>query len=99
MGAQVASPGVLIAHRRACGLLTDVRAAGCAKKVPANTPAEQVEILADALAVAAKDPRFIEVTEQRIRQPVLFMRGDEIKPMLVRQMHEYRTLIDDIGLQ
>ncbi|SEC45740.1 Tripartite-type tricarboxylate transporter, receptor component TctC [Pseudomonas anguilliseptica] len=67
--------------------------------VPANTPAEQVEILADALAVAAKAPRFIEVTEQRIRQPVLFMRGDEIKPMLVRQMQEDRTLIDDIGLQ
>ncbi|MDO9618516.1 MAG: tripartite tricarboxylate transporter substrate binding protein [Pseudomonas sp.] len=66
--------------------------------VPANTPAEQVETLAAALAVAVKDPRFIEVTEQRYRQPVVFMRGDEIKPMLLRQMHEYRTLIDDIGL-
>lgn len=67
--------------------------------VPANTPVEQVEVLANALAVAVKDPRFIEVTEQRIRQPVIFMRGDEIKPMLLRQMHEYRTLIDEIGLQ
>jgi tripartite-type tricarboxylate transporter receptor subunit TctC len=66
--------------------------------VPANTPAEQVEVLANALAAAARDPRFIEVTEQRIRQPITFMRGDEIKPVLLRQMHEYRTLIDEIGL-
>ena len=47
----------------------------------------------------AKEVRANTATEQRIRQPVVFMRGDEIKPMLVRQMQEYRTLIDDIGLQ
>lgn len=67
--------------------------------VPADTPAEQVEVLARALEAASRDPRFIEVTEERIRQPVTFMRGHEIKPMLTRQMQEYRQLIDDIGLQ
>jgi len=67
--------------------------------VPADTPAEQVEVLERALEAASRDPRFIEVTEERIRQPVTFMRGAAIKPMLTRQMQEYRQLIDDIGLQ
>ncbi|PTS85964.1 tripartite tricarboxylate transporter substrate binding protein [Pseudomonas sp. HMWF032] len=66
--------------------------------VPANTPADQVEVLASALAQASKDPRFIEVTERRIRQPVMFMRGAEVKPLLLQQMQEYRALIDEIGL-
>jgi len=67
--------------------------------VPADTPAEQVRVLADALAAAVRDPRFIEVTEVRIRQPIQFMPGPQVKDMLNQQVQEYRQLIDEIGLQ
>lgn len=67
--------------------------------VPADTPAAQVQVLERALEAASRDARFIEVTEGRIRQPVTFMRADQIKPMLTRQVQEYRQLVEDIGLQ
>lgn len=67
--------------------------------VPVATPAEHIEVLARALAAAAKDPRFVEVTVQRIRQPIVFTPGAQIKPMLSRQVDEYRRLIEEIGLQ
>jgi len=66
--------------------------------VPADTPAEQVQVLAAALQAAARDPRFIEVTETRIRQPIRYMNGHEVKAMLSRQVQEYRQLIEEIGL-
>jgi tripartite-type tricarboxylate transporter receptor subunit TctC len=67
--------------------------------VPADTPAEQVRVLADALAAAVSDLRFIEVTEVRNRQPIQFMSGSQVKDMLSWQVEEYRKLIDEIGLQ
>lgn len=67
--------------------------------VPADTPAEQVQILSDALISAVRDPRFIEVTEQRIRQPIHYMSGTEVKAQLIRQVQEYRQLIEEIGVQ
>lgn len=67
--------------------------------VPADTPAEQVQVLTDALAAAVTDARFIEVTQVRIRQPIQFMNGQEVKGMLSEQVREYRQLIDEIGLQ
>ena len=66
--------------------------------VPADTPAEQVQVLTDALAAAVTDARFIEVTQVRIRQPIQFMNGQEVKGMLSEQVREYRQLIDEIGL-
>ena len=67
--------------------------------VPADTPAEQVSILFNALAAAVRDPRFIEVTETRIRQPIRFMPGGEVKAMLSQQMQAYRQLIEEVGAQ
>ncbi|SEC45810.1 Tripartite-type tricarboxylate transporter, receptor component TctC [Pseudomonas anguilliseptica] len=67
--------------------------------VPADTPAEQVSILFNALAAAVRDPRFIEVTETRIRQPIRFMPGGEVKAMLSQQVQAYRQLIEEVGAQ
>ncbi|MVW76883.1 tripartite tricarboxylate transporter substrate binding protein [Pseudomonas xionganensis] len=67
--------------------------------VPADTPVEQVEVLTKALVAAARDPRFIEVTETRIRQPIRFMTGAEVRTMLDTQVQDYRRLIEEIGLQ
>jgi hypothetical protein len=35
----------------------------------------------------------------RIRQPIQFMPGPQVKDMLNQQVREYRQLIDEIGLQ
>lgn len=65
--------------------------------VPANTPAEQVAVLAAALERAAADPRFVDVTVNRIRQPVLFVKGADVRPMLKQQAQQFRALLADLG--
>lgn len=61
--------------------------------VPANTPDEQVQILSDALLAVTKDQRFIDVTEQTIKMPVIFMNEAELKALFAQQVIEYQALI------
>ncbi len=61
--------------------------------VPANTPDEQVQILSDALLAVTKDQRFIDVTEQTIKMPVIFMNEAELKTLFAQQVIEYQALI------
>lgn len=61
--------------------------------VPANTPDEHVRVLSEALQAVTRDPRFIQVTEERIKQPVLFMNSEELDALFARQVDEYKRLI------
>lgn len=65
--------------------------------VPNNTPASHVQKLAEALEAATKDPRFIEITEERILMPVVFIEGDEVKAQLANQIESYKSLIEEMG--
>lgn len=67
--------------------------------VPADTPDAQVKVLRDALERASTDPRFVEVTEKRIRQPIRFTEGADVEAMLQAQVEDYRRLIAEVGLQ
>lgn len=61
--------------------------------VPANTPDLQVDILKQAIEQAIEDPRFIEVTEQTIKMPVIFMDEGQLNTLFVEQVEEYKLLI------
>lgn len=61
--------------------------------VPASTPDEQVQILSNALLAVTKDQRFIDVTEQTIKMPVIFMNEAELNVLFAQQVMEYKTLI------
>ncbi len=60
--------------------------------VPANTPKAHIDALANALEAASRDPRFIDMTVNRIRQPVFFLRGDEVKAIVKREADEFKRL-------
>ncbi len=60
--------------------------------VPANTPAAHIEVLARALEAATTDARFIEITVHRIRQPVFFRRGHELRAIVQREADEFSRL-------
>lgn len=62
--------------------------------VPANTPQSHIDALAAALEAATRDPRFIDVTVNRIRQPIQFMRGEEVKAVVRREAEEFKRLQD-----
>ncbi|WLD56642.1 tripartite tricarboxylate transporter substrate binding protein [Salinispirillum sp. LH 10-3-1] len=61
--------------------------------VPANTPDYQVDILRRALEQAVEDPRFIAVTEQTIKMPVVFMDEEQLNKLFAEQVEEYKLLI------
>jgi len=63
--------------------------------VPANTPKEHVRVLSKALQAVTRDPRFIQVTEERIKMPVVFMDSEELNSLFVSQVEEYMQLIAD----
>lgn len=60
--------------------------------VPANTPAVHIDVLARALEAATTDPRFVDITVKRIRQPVFFRRGDELRAIVQREADEFSRL-------
>lgn len=62
--------------------------------VPANTPRSHIDVLASTLEAASRDPRFIDVTVNRIRQPIQFLRGDEVKIIVRREAEEFKRLQD-----
>ncbi|MGC9423217.1 tripartite tricarboxylate transporter substrate binding protein [Vibrio sp.] len=61
--------------------------------VPANTPDNHVAILKQALKEATQDLRFQQVTEKKIKMPVIFMEESELKALFTIQLHEYKQLI------
>lgn len=63
---------------------------------PADTPQQQVNKLVAATERAVQDPRFIEVTENVIRQPVAFLDSDELSEFLYLQHHRHLNLIDQM---
>lgn len=65
--------------------------------VPKNTPDAHVERLAEALEAATQDPRFIEITEERILMPVTFVAEAEVTQMLRDQSENYRQLLEEMG--
>lgn len=65
--------------------------------VPKNTPDNQVQRLSEALEVATKDPRFIEITEGRILMPVVFMDGDAVYQDLASKVESYKRIIEEMG--
>lgn len=62
--------------------------------VPANTPSAQIDILAHALQRAIQDQRFIEVTQDVIRQPIIFMDSIELEAFLVTQRQNLQHLVN-----
>lgn len=65
--------------------------------VPKNTPDAHVERLAEALEAATQDESFIEITEERILMPVVYMSEDEITQTLTEQSASYKTLLEELG--
>jgi len=65
--------------------------------VPKNTPDNQVERLAEVLKLATQDPRFIEITEERILMPVVYMDGDEVHENLSNQVEGFKAIIEELG--
>ncbi|QTF93054.1 tripartite tricarboxylate transporter substrate binding protein [Halomonas sp. BM-2019] len=65
--------------------------------VPRNTPDSHVERLAEALEVATQDPRFIEITEERILMPVTWMPEEEVTALLTDQVAGYKALLEELG--
>ncbi|WP_434983956.1 Bug family tripartite tricarboxylate transporter substrate binding protein [Vreelandella zhaodongensis] len=65
--------------------------------VPKNTPDAHVERLAEALKAATQDERFIEITEERILMPVVYMTEEEVTQMLVDKTESYKALIEALG--
>ncbi|MFQ3790028.1 Bug family tripartite tricarboxylate transporter substrate binding protein [Halomonas sp. A29] len=65
--------------------------------VPKNTPDAHVERLAEALELATEDPRFIEITEERILMPVTYIPEEEITQTLRDQVEGYKALIEELG--
>ncbi|MBD3898376.1 tripartite tricarboxylate transporter substrate binding protein [Halomonas sp. ML-15] len=65
--------------------------------VPQNTPDSHVERLAEALEAATQDERFIEITEERILMPVVYMDEDEVTQTLSDQVAGYRALLEELG--
>ncbi|WP_409523190.1 tripartite tricarboxylate transporter substrate binding protein [Nitrincola sp. MINF-07-Sa-05] len=63
--------------------------------VPADTPDDHVKVLAEALEAVTRDPRFIQVTEERIKMPVVFMNSDELDALFTSQVEEYKQLVED----
>ncbi|MDR5907637.1 tripartite tricarboxylate transporter substrate-binding protein, partial [Franzmannia qiaohouensis] len=65
--------------------------------VPQNTPDSHVERLAEALEAATQDERFIEITEERILMPVVYMDEEEVTQTLSDQVAGYRALLEELG--
>ena len=65
--------------------------------VPKNTPDNQVARLAEVLKLATQDPRFIEITEERILMPVVYMEGTEVHDTLRNQVESFKAILEDIG--
>ncbi len=65
--------------------------------VPKNTPDAHVARLAEALEAATKDERFIEITEERILMPVVYMTEEEVTQTLTEQTESYKALIEALG--
>lgn len=64
--------------------------------VPANTPDDQIVVLATAIEAATKDARFIAAT-RRVRLPVIFYDEEMLEQLFSMQLNEYRWLLQEFG--
>ncbi|KDE41370.1 MAG: tripartite tricarboxylate transporter substrate binding protein [Nitrincola lacisaponensis] len=62
--------------------------------VPKDTPEYQVEVLIQATRRALEDPRFIQVTQEVIRQPIRFIDGEELNQFLYQQRQRQLQLLE-----
>ncbi len=62
---------------------------------PRNLPQEQLEILTNALEIVSQDHRFIQVTQDTIRQPLISLQGDELKQFLQQQQAKLIQLMNN----
>lgn len=60
---------------------------------PRNTPDYQINILSQKIKQAIKDPRFLQVTEQVIRQPTILIEGNDLKQFLHFQEQQLLRLM------
>lgn len=65
--------------------------------VPSNTRDEEAAVLSAAFSKATQHPRFIAVTEQTIRMPVVNMDEPTIKDLLSRQVTRYKRLLSEVN--
>lgn len=65
--------------------------------VPKNTPDERIAKLAEALEAATQDPRFIEITEERILMPVVYIDGETVHEDLRNKVTSYQAIIEEMG--
>lgn len=60
---------------------------------PLNTPQYQIDILSEKVKQSIQDERFIQITENIIKQPIFFMDGDDLKDFLYFQEEQLRRLL------
>lgn len=60
---------------------------------PRDTPAYQLNILTDTVKKITQDPRFIDVTENIVKNPAYFINGENLKASLhLQQLHIMRLM-------
>lgn len=67
--------------------------------VPKNTADHHVQVLAEAFEQATRDPRFIAVTEQTIRVPVVYLDEPALVELFKQQVQEHSKLIREVGAE
>lgn len=65
--------------------------------LPKNVPDSHVERLAEALEAATQDERFLEITEENILMPVVYIPEDELTQTLIDQVESYKALLEELG--
>ncbi|MBE3572508.1 MAG: tripartite tricarboxylate transporter substrate binding protein, partial [Moorella humiferrea] len=65
---------------------------------PRGTPQEIINILADAMEKVANDPAFKKVCED-VNLEVKFMKGDEYKSFLDKELANLKKVVDEMGLK
>ena len=65
--------------------------------VPAGTPDDVVAALEAALETAAADEAFVDLTENTLQFPAVFIPGEELTSLLEAQRDSYKPLIEAYG--
>jgi len=65
--------------------------------VPKNTPDYQYEILQQALKKAVDDPAFVYAIENKVRQPLRFMYGEELYSLLQEMRNDYLNMLNSMN--
>lgn len=60
---------------------------------PRNTPQYQLDILSKEIKQAIEDPRFLHVTQEVIRQPIIYLNDNELIEFMSNQEQQLQRLI------